>query len=272
MSNRMNHRALRAFVGGFAWPTLILAVASWAVLVTLCYLLHLGWVPPVALVLTAMVCNFYSFTVFHEAAHENIEGKSRGGWVTVLLGWVGGAMFLAPFDAVRRVHLTHHQYTNDPARDPDHWVASANPFMVLLRCVTIYPNYIYQYLFRSKRPRAEFVKSVVALVAYWTVAVLALFTPFADVALYGFIIPTFLGTGLMAFLFDWLPHHPHQETSPVSNTRNFPSAILSVLMAGQNVHGVHHLNPRIPFHRYQRAYNAATAPSAPSDSQVKKTA
>jgi fatty acid desaturase len=272
MTNRLNHRILRTFVGGFAWPTVALALGTWAVFFASCYLFQNGSIHPAVLTLVAVVCNFYSFTVFHEAAHENIEGKSRGGWLTTILGYVGGAMFMAPFDAVRRIHLTHHQYTNDPARDPDHWVAGSNLLAVALRCLTIYPNYLYQYLFKLEAPRRELVKSVVFLVAYWGLAVSALFSQYAELSLYGVIIPTFLGTGVTALLFDWLPHHPHQETSPVSNTRNFPSLVLSVLLAGQNVHGVHHLNPRIPFHRYQRAYDAATAPVAPGKPEDKISA
>ncbi len=272
MSNQLNHRILRTFVGGFAWPTVALAVGTWSAFFASCYMFQSGLIHPALLTLIAVVCNFYSFSVFHEAAHENIEGKSRGGWLTTMLGWVGGAMFMAPFDAVRRIHLTHHQYTNDPSRDPDHWVAGSNPIAVVLRCLTIYPNYLFHFIFRAGAPRGEFVKSLSVLVAYWAIAIGALFTTYSDISLYGFIIPTFLGTGVTALLFDWLPHHPHQETSPVSNTRNFPSSVLTVLLAGQNVHGVHHLNPRIPFHRYQRAYDAAIAPMPQTGSGDKKSA
>ncbi|MBM4251826.1 MAG: hypothetical protein FJ146_07625 [Deltaproteobacteria bacterium] len=272
MTNQMNIRVLRSYVGGFAWPTLALAVGTWSVFGAACYATLVGVLPPLALLLVATVCNLYSFTVFHEAAHENIEGKGRGGWLTAAIGAVAGVMFMAPFAAVRRIHLTHHQHTNDPANDPDHWVATKNPVMLLLRCATIYPRYLYCYLVKIDRPRTELMKEIVILLGLWITAVAALSTPWADVSLYGFMMPSFLGMGFTAFFLDWLPHHPHQETSPVSNTRNFPSRFLSVILVGHNVHGVHHLNPRIPFYRCQRAYDAATAPLAPSDRQTLKSA
>lgn len=272
MTNQMNIRVLRRYVGGFAWPTLLLAGITWSAVGTACYATYMGALPPGVLLLVATICNLYSFTVFHEACHENIEGPGRGGWLTFALGWMAAVMFMAPFVAVRRIHLTHHQHTNDPANDPDHWVASKNPVMLLLRCATIYPRYLYFYLVKIDRPRAELVKELVILFGLWTTALAALSTPMADVSLYGFMMPSFLGMGFTAFFLDWLPHHPHQETSPIGNTRNFPGKLLNVLLVGHNLHGVHHLNPRIPFHRLQRAYDAATAPLAPSEGQTQKSA
>ena len=113
------HKVLRRYVGGFAWPTIALAVGTWTVFLLALFALNQDWISGWAMVAIAVICNFYSFTVLHEAVHENIEGKSRGGWLTEALGWSSGAMFMAPFQAFRLIHLTHHQNTNTPDLDPD---------------------------------------------------------------------------------------------------------------------------------------------------------
>ncbi len=255
-----NHKILRRFVGGFAWPTLMLAIFTWIIFLLNLYALAKGIIPKSGAVCVAVICNFYSFTVLHEAVHENIEGLKRGGWITEVLGWVSGLMFLAPFRIFRLIHLTHHQHTNKPGLDPDHWVASQYFLGSVARCLTIYLNYFFTYVFKLGKSPKELVPDFAIIICYWLVPFWALTTDFHDVALYGIMIPTILGTGVQAFLFDWLPHHPHQETSQALNTRNFPSLVLHVLMAGQNVHQLHHVNPRIPFHRYHAAFKAGVVP------------
>ncbi len=257
---RFDFRKLRGFTGGFAWPTILLCLGTWALFLSVATLFFYDHVSRTVMVLVASICNFYSFTVLHEAVHENIEGKSRGGMLTTLLGAASGAMFMAPFQAFKVIHLTHHQHTNAGAKDPDFWVASRYFFLTLLKCLTIYPHYVFTYMTKLSESRRQLAGELLTIVAYWTVALFALSTPYGDIALYAFIIPTFLGTGITALLFDWLPHHPHQETSQALNTRNFPGFFLHVLLAGQNVHQLHHVNPRIPFFRYHKAFKAAVLP------------
>jgi beta-carotene hydroxylase len=265
------HKVLRRFVGGFAWQTIALAVGTWAVFLFAMFALYQGWLSGWAMVAIAVICNFYSFTVLHEAVHENIEGKSRGGWLTEVMGWSSGAMFMAPFRAFRRIHLTHHQNTNKPNLDPDYWVASKNFLSTLLRCLTIYPHYIYSYLFKIDREGEPITRDIGVLVIYWGAAIVTLYTPYWALSLFGFILPTFIGTGVQALLFDWFPHHPHQETSQKLNTRNVPGRTLHILMAGQNVHQLHHVNPRVPFYRYHEAFKAAALPADQAEKEAAST-
>jgi fatty acid desaturase len=254
---QFDHKALRNFTGGFAWPTLLLACATWAVFISAVIAFQRQILSAPVLVAILVICNFYSFTVLHEAVHENIEGKSRGGWITLALGWLAGAMFLAPFRPFKVIHLTHHQHTNIPSSDPDFWVASRLFLVTLLKCLTIYPHYLATYFLSLAPSRKVLFQDVLVIVVYWSIPGVLLFTPYWELGLYAFILPTLLGTGMQAFLFDWLPHHPHKETSQALNTRNFPGIALHVLMAGQNVHQLHHVNPRVPFHRYHAAFKAA---------------
>jgi len=253
-----NHRQLRQYVGGVAWPTIGLAVATWVVFIGSVTAFALGHIPAWALVFINSISNFYSFTVLHEAVHENIEGSGRGKLLTVVLGWASGLLFLAPFQPFRVIHLTHHQHTNVPVKDPDIWVAGSNPFLILLRCLLIYPHYLYEYMVKFDKPIGHKMKTLLIFLLYWGSATALLFTPLADITLYGLILPAILGTGLTALLFDWLPHHPHKDLTIAGHTRNFPSRTLNIVLAGQNYHQLHHVNPRVPFHRYQAAFKAAS--------------
>jgi beta-carotene hydroxylase len=263
------HKVLRRYVGGFAWPTIALAVSTWAVFLLALFALYQDWIGGWGMVAIAVVCNFYSFTVLHEAVHENIEGKSRGGWLTEVMGWSSGAMFMAPFQAFRRIHLTHHQNTNKPDLDPDYWVASKSFLSTLLRCLTIYPHYIHSYLFKIEREGESATPNITVIVIYWSAAIITLCTSYWALSLFGFILPTIIGTGVQALLFDWFPHHPHQETSQKLNTRNVPGRALHILMAGQNVHQLHHVNPRVPFYRYHEAFQAAVAPPDQAEKEAR---
>ena len=106
---------------------------------------------------------------------------------------------------------------------------------------------------------------------YWGAAIVTLYTPYWALSLFGFILPTFIGTGVQALLFDWFPHHPHQETSQKLNTRNVPGRTLHILMAGQNVHQLHHVNPRVPFYRYHEAFKAAALPADQAEKEAAST-
>ncbi len=70
------------------------------------------------------------------------------------------------------------------------------------------------------------------------------------------LVPARIAIAFLAWSFDWLPHHGLEEHKPETNrfraTRNRigMEKILSPIMLNQNYHLVHHLHPRIPFHRY----------------------
>jgi fatty acid desaturase len=74
------------------------------------------------------------------------------------------------------------------------------------------------------------------------------------------VLPGWLAGGLLAFAFDWLPHHPHGDTGRFTNARMLDGGwLLTVLMVGQDAHLVHHLWPKVPFYRYHAVYRAVAA-------------
>ena len=94
---------------------------------------------------------YAGFTVMHEAAHGNIRARerhSRRG--EILMGWIAGLFLTVPFSVFRKLHLTHHAYTNHPEKDPDYWVASGYGWAVLLKSMTIIIAY-YLHFYRKHR-------------------------------------------------------------------------------------------------------------------------
>jgi ring-1,2-phenylacetyl-CoA epoxidase subunit PaaE len=74
-----------------------------------------------------------------------------------------------------------------------------------------------------------------------------------------YLIPERIAVIVLAWWFDWLPHHGLEETQAENRyraTRNRVGMewLLTPLMLSQNYHLVHHLHPSIPFYRYLRTW------------------
>ena len=251
--------AWRAHVGAFAWPTLLLAGGVllgegvlWAALVAGVLPLWVG-----AIIATGLA--YVAFTPMHDASHGAISGGRRWAWVDTAVGHTMAALFLAPFAVFRTLHLRHHGATNHPERDPDHWVAAngsglVHGVSVALRCATILPWYYRTLLvgawggdraFRRALPGGIAALGAMAAVA---AALVALGLGTELVALW--LLPGLVASGMLAFAFDWLPHHPHGIQKRYQDTRAIDIPGLGLLLLGQNFHNIHHLYPKVPFYRY----------------------
>jgi fatty acid desaturase len=69
-------------------------------------------------------------------------------------------------------------------------------------------------------------------------------------ALWLWVVPGLVAATLLAFAFDWVPHHPHSVQGRYVDTRIVAFPMLTLPMLWQNYHLIHHLYPRIPFYRY----------------------
>lgn len=250
-------RVWRSHVGGVAWPTLLLfavAFAVWCAAVSLHYsgLLSTG----VAMMMTGLSA-YVLFTPLHEAAHGNVGGKGRG-WVDAVVGWASAAVLLGAFPAFRIEHLRHHTHTNHPDKDPDMWVAGS-PWTVPLRCLSIMPHYYMDFakLALEGGPARRVFPAVLMGVALQSVALVAALLAGAGWTV-GMVVvlPAVLAHGVLAWSFDYLPHHPHEEQGRYIDTVARPSWWLEWVLLGQNLHLVHHLWPSVPFYRYGAVFAA----------------
>ncbi len=238
-----------------AWPTVALAIASPSAWIGAVVLGATGLLPLWVAGALATLAAFVTFTPLHDATHQAI---SKTKWVNELLGRVASIPLLSPFPAFRLVHLLHHKHTNDPATDPDYWSGSGPRWLLPLKWATqdvhYYKFYAQNAHRRPVRERIELVGSVLVVVSVCTV--LAVSGYWLQV-LALVIVPKIIAIMLLAFAFDYLPHHPHnvlQKTDRYRATTIIDHRWLTPLMLYQNYHLVHHLYPGVPFYRYGKAF------------------
>lgn len=247
--------------GAIAWPTIALSIFVGAAFAASCALAVRGMLPVAAAVPLNTILAYLAFTGAHEAGHGNIAGGVRGArGVESLIGWTMTAILALPYPGLSYLHLQHHSNTNDPERDPDFHVSGNTVLRVLIACMTIQVGYSRvlrrllaggskgaQDALRASRP--FYVASLALLLA-------AIYYDFWLWLLLLWYVPATLGLGLLALVFDWLPHHPHDNRERYRDTRIQLGAGLNRLLLGQCYHLIHHLYPRVPFYAYARCFRA----------------
>lgn len=255
-------RQLMAYTGKVAWPTIILFFTSFIIY---SIFIVLGALDLVSLWIVAVINTIMAYLLFtplHEAGHHNISDK-KGKYKNLekVIGWLSGLPLMAPFPIVNYLHHEHHKHTNDPAKDPDYYVASTNYLMLILKCFTIYYDYIYQYfrkskiILKSRTGKIEFALSIIFMIAFHVVVIRWGLQSGWKYPLMTVIFPANFALAFLAFAFDWLPHHPHAVQQKYLDTRIMLKPGLSVLLVSQNMHLIHHLYSGIPFYNYGKAYD-----------------
>ncbi|MEG9224671.1 fatty acid desaturase [Aeromicrobium sp. Sec7.5] len=211
--------------------------------------------PAPATIALSAAAIFVLFTVLHDAAHYSV---STHRWVNVAFGRV--AMFfvspLISFTSFAFIHIEHHRNTNDGENDPDHFVTGGPRWQLPVRFALMDLPYI-GFLIRHvrSRPRAEVLETVSLVAVTTSVVVAAALTGHFWTLAVLYLIPERVAVFVLAWWFDWLPHHDLEDTQQENRyraTRNRVGAewVLTPLLLSQNYHLVHHLHPSIPFHRY----------------------
>ncbi|MFT4974305.1 MAG: fatty acid desaturase [Myxococcota bacterium] len=263
--------AWRRHTGHLAWPTLLLAAAvvlSEAALwtATLNNLLPL-WLAT----LLATLLAYIAFTPLHDASHGAIGGSAKRAWIDSAVGHIMGLPLLAPFPVLRSIHLRHHGATNDPDRDPDYWVHGHSALGTAARCITIAGHYYFIFFSTLLQPRSSMRRLMAPALAGLSIQLIGIIGLTAAglgwAALSLWVVPAILASGLLAFLFDWVPHH-HTARGRHVDTRVLLIPGLSLPMLYQNYHLVHHLYPKIPFYRYATLYNEISEDLAAKGSPV----
>ncbi|HZZ45699.1 MAG TPA: fatty acid desaturase [Pseudonocardia sp.] len=247
-------------VPGLAKPTVGLFLGSLAVFVlTVWAAVALGLSAWVYIPVNTAVC-FCMFTVLHDAVHYSI---SRRRWVNALLSRLT-VPFVAPYSAAPLfgfVHIEHHRNTNEDAdTDPDAWATDGPWWQLPLRWVTIDGWYAWFYITNIGRRSPREITEVAAVVALFAggITVAALTGTLLTVVLV-YLIPARIALGLLAWWFDWLPHHGLEVTQRENRYRATRIRVglewlLTPGLLYQNYHLVHHLHPSIPFYRYIAAW------------------
>jgi len=142
----------RKYTVEVAVPTIILTLVVATMYCVITMLCIAGKLPIWSACLLNTLLAYIIFTPLHEATHGNIKGNyKRLDWLEKTIGWIAGMMLWAPFPVFKILHLRHHSHTNDPEEDPDFWVASTNPFLVLFKCFSIIPQYYYHFFLKLRK-------------------------------------------------------------------------------------------------------------------------
>lgn len=243
-----------------AWPTVFLFLGTLVLFGVEMYGLLVGGWPLWLTVTIGTAVTFLMFSVLHEATHHAVSTNTK---VNNLFGHLSVPFVVAwaSFPLIKFIHIEHHRNTNEPkAVDPDGWTSEGPWWQLPFRWATIDLWYVIFYLRRlPDRPRREAVFTVV-----FAAAVFAGFGALAAAGhghalFWGYLVPHRLGLMVLAWWFDYLPHHgltatQREDKYRATRVRVGGESVLTPLFVYQNYHLVHHLHPSVPFYRYIRAW------------------
>jgi beta-carotene hydroxylase len=249
-------RIERAWIGaapGTLWnPTLWLFAGCVALVAATAGGYLTGRLSGPAAVALDTVAAYLVFTVLHDAAHGTAHA-SRG--VNAALGRVGGLALTLAWPLFRAVHHEHHSHTNDRDRDPDLIVSRVPRLLLPLWCLGVVVEYrIKFYGRRLWLTRGALLEAVATDALILGVLVAAGAGGWLATLAVLWLVPAALALLVLAFAFDFVPHHPHDTQARYQATRVMPGRLLNLLLLGQNYHLVHHLWSTIPWYRYQHVY------------------
>ena len=140
IKSKMNAYQLKVAYPTIGFSIIALAVYTLTVIAAINGTIGIGW----AIFINTLMA-YLLFTSMHEAGHLNISGNNKSlRWVDEVIGWLSGISLLAPFYIFKIIHFRHHAFTNDPEKDPDHWLASKSWYSLLFHSTTIFPVYFFK--------------------------------------------------------------------------------------------------------------------------------
>jgi len=246
-----------------AWPTIVLLLAAYTLFGVVTFAYMEGTLPLVWAVLFNSTASYMAFAVAHDATHRSVSTNPQ------LNDWLGraGILLLEPaplLPVFRCVHMRHHRFTNDPSKDPDVYLSTGPAWLLPFKWMTFDVTYLKYYLkpeVFKKRPKSERIEFYLAIL--FGVLVISAFTlmGWLEYYLLLFLIPTRIAKFFIIWVFDFLPHYPHQihaTDDPFRSTSNRVGLewLLTPIFVYQNYHLVHHLYPTVPFYRYIKVWNA----------------
>jgi fatty acid desaturase len=258
-------RMARELSPKIAWPTLILAIILPLIIGAIVWL---GFTNRLSLWICAAVLSLLSYscyTLVHESVHDNlVPGFPKLRWLNSVVGWEGALGLGYNWPSLMRSHVVHHARTNTD-EDPDIWVKGGFAELILKALVGGIVQTLPLFLLRHLSPLdyklqaahlrgAETTQADAVTVGALLLLVASIVTGHFLAWLCLLFIPTRVATVLLAVYFQWLPHHPFDQTERYRNTRISLWSGAGVLTLGQSYHLIHHLWPSVPFYNYGRFY------------------
>lgn len=241
-----------------AWPTvIILAICLFAIAAV--WFAYLNALIPLWLgCFINCIAMYYLFSPQHDSMHNAVFKSARANNISLFLAVLPVVPF-ATGQFLRMMHMQHHRFTNDEL-DPDLEMAKnkRNAFFGWFLW-----GFNYQRMYKLNK---QSYPNMNRLTSLWDstvplICAIVLVYYFKWTAIFLWLVPTFVMSWLICFVFMYLPHHPHRvkhKDQPYKATIIFKGYewLLSPLMANQNYHLVHHLYPTVPFYRYRKVWEA----------------
>jgi ferredoxin-NADP reductase/fatty acid desaturase len=242
-----------------SWPIVAIFAGALALFAASSYA-AIGHLAPRALTIGLnAVAIFVMFTVVHDASHYSVSSTR---WVNRAFGRAA-MLFVSSsisFGAFGYIHIEHHRHSNDDNNDPDTFASHGTWWQLPFRWAAMDLAYVPFYAQNlRRRPRAEVAETAALMMMTVTVIATTIVTGSFWLLLVIYLIPERIAMFVLAWWFDWLPHHGLEDTQTENRyraTRNRVGMewLFTPLLLSQNYHLVHHLHPSVPFYRYVKTW------------------
>jgi len=200
---------------------------------------------------------YASFTPLHDATHRSVSSNRL---LNDLIGTLCCLLLLPGITTrvYRYLHLEHHRFAGNPAKDPDEPFVSTQPLLLpfVLAGLDVHWS-IWYFKHWQTRPKSERKEFAAGLAFYIGLHVAFLSSAYALEFFLCFMIPQRFGLFYVAWFFAHIQHPEGMEweQAPFQTTvRIVTHPIAHWLLLGQSFHCLHHLAPSVPFYRYRRAW------------------
>ena len=197
-----------------------------------------------------------SFTVMHEASHRLLWRKQPN--LEIWLGRLASLPLGIPYSVFVYNHMQHHAFANRSDKDPDAFIAGPL-WLSLCKAPLVIGHYGWFYVKQIRlrkvpeRNQRRVIQELFGLIFINLVLISAF--EFINVLMYWWL-PAWFATGLLAWVLDWIPHHPHKDNNRDNVARNYNFVGARWLLLGQNLHQVHHAHPQLPWYCYHTHISA----------------
>ena len=210
---------------------------------------HRGMLPFwVTVVLSTLLMNL-SFTAWHEPSHQNF---SKFKLLNHVAGWIASLASIYPgYFSRRREHLIHHRWAGDETKDPVYPRIQATFFSFPKVLINSNRKFNFQSVPDSFEPitKGQWIADMMSNWIATTLIVGSIFFGFFKTVLWTWIIPRFFIFFIHAYFVCYLPHAVKRGGYQANRIRR-SKWIYRFISVEQNMHGIHHAWPWIPWHQY----------------------
>ncbi|MDH5355854.1 MAG: fatty acid desaturase [Gammaproteobacteria bacterium] len=243
-----------------AWPTIRLAIIVYAALLVSTWAALSGALPYWVSALINAITLYGSYTVVHEAVHNNIVPRNeRLRWLNRFFGFAVCILLWMFFYPHKRSHQVHHTRCNTE-EDPDIYARGSFGVVTFWRIPlaslsAFNPLTLYRDCRQFRVPDNERRISMATFAAYTVFVSAIILSGYGYELLVLWFIPWFIGYSIMLVFFTWVPHHSHMETGRYRDTRCSIWPFANFLTQGQHMHLIHHMMSWIPYYQYEKVFH-----------------